>query len=169
MSTHPKPAAHDQKQGPDNAPHILIEYGDYQCPPCGQAAPILHKLVKHLGEKLQFVFRNYPLDQHEFARPAAETALFAAEHGKFWEMHDLLYKHQAEFSEALFPKLAGQLKLDPKALIEALESGKYKNQVKADIASGDKAGVQATPSLFLDGNLYEDALEYAVLLDALKN
>ena len=159
MSTQVTPTAHDQKQGSADAPHTLIEYGDYQCPACGQAAPLVAKAVKKLGAKLQFIFRNYPLDQHEFARPAAETALFAAEHGKFWEMHDLLYKHRAEFSDALFPKLAKQLHLDSKALTEALESGKYSKQIKAEIASGDKAGIPGTPTFFLDGKPYQEDLD----------
>ncbi len=159
MSTSVTPTAHDQKQGPADAPHTLIEYGDYQCPACGQAAPVVARLVKKLGDKLQFIFRNYPLDQHEFAETAAETALFAAEHGKFWEMHTLLYKHQDELSEALFPKLAKQLGLDPKALGEALESQKYAKQIKADAASGDRAGIPGTPTFFLDGKPYQDDLE----------
>ncbi len=155
MSTPLAPTTHDQKQGPADAPHTLIEYGDYQCPACGQAAPIVTKAVKKAGDQVQFIFRNYPLDQHEFAMPAAATALFAAEHGKFWEMHDLLYKHQDEFSEALFPKLAKQLGLDPKALTEAIDSGKYEKQIKADLASGDKAGVPGTPTFYLDGHPYQ--------------
>jgi protein-disulfide isomerase len=159
MSTPLTPTAHDQKQGPADAPHTLIEYGDYQCPACAQAAPQVAKLVKQMGAKLQFIFRNYPLDQHEFAQPAAATALFAAEHGKFWEMHDLLYKHQREFAAELFPKLAKQLGLDPKALIEAIDSGKYDKQIKADISSGDKAGVPGTPSFFLDGKPYQGDLD----------
>ncbi len=155
MSTPFTPTAHDQKQGPADAPHTLIEYGDYECPACGQVAPLVAKAVKKLGDEVQFIFRNYPLDQHEFAEPAAETALFAAEHGKFWEMHDLLYKNQADFSEELFPRLAQQLGLDAAALTEALESRKYSKQIQSEIASGDKAGVPGTPSFFLDGEAYE--------------
>lgn len=147
--------AHDQKHGPDNAAHTLIEYGDYQCPACGQAAKVVAKLQKQMGDKLQFVFRNYPLEQHEFAEAAAETAMFAAEKGKFWEMHDLLYKHQEEFSEELFPKLAQQLGLDADELKEVMEDGKYSKQIEADVASGDKAGVPGTPTFFLDGVVYQ--------------
>ena len=168
MSNAVTPNAHDQKQGPDNAPHTLIEYGDYQCPACGQAAPVVAKLVKHFGDKLQFIFRNYPLDQHVFAEPAAETALFAAEQGKFWEMHDALYKHQAEFSEELFPKLAKQVGLDPGALSTALSGKKYSKQITSEIASGDKAGVPGTPTFFLDGKLYDgdlDTKSFAAILN----
>jgi protein-disulfide isomerase len=164
MSTPLTPTAHDQKQGPADAPHTLIEYGDYQCPACGQAAPAVQKLIEQMGDQLQFIFRNYPLDQHEFAEPAAATALFAAEHGKFWEMHDLLYKHQAEFSEALFRKLTKQLGMDPAALTEALQAKKYSKQIKSENASGDQAGVPGTPSFFLDGKPYQGEIDADSLL-----
>ena len=82
-------------------------------------------------------------------------------------MHDLLYQHQADFSEALFPKLAKKLALDPEVLTAALTAGKYSKTIEAEIASGDKAGVQGTPSFFLDGKLYEDAVDYETLLSAL--
>jgi protein-disulfide isomerase len=145
----------DHQQGPSDAPYTLLEYGDYQCPSCKQVLPLIKKLEKHFGDKLRFVFRNFPLEQHEFAEMAAETAEFAAEHGKFWEMHDLLYKQQEHFSEELFPKLATQLGLDAAALTEALDSGKYAAKVRADLASGEKASVHATPSFYVNGTQTE--------------
>ena len=109
----------DHEQGPASAPYTLVEYGDYQCPSCKQVLPLIKKLEKHFGDKLRFIFRNFPLEQHEFAEMAAEAAEFAADHGKLWEMHDLLFKQQDHFSEELFPKLASQLGLDPAALTKA--------------------------------------------------
>ena len=151
MKNQLKTTPQDHRQGPASAPYTLLEYGDYQCPSCKQVLPLIKKLEIHFGDKLQFIFRNFPLEQHEFAEMAAETAEFAAEHGKFWEMHDLLYKQQDHFSEELFPKLASQLGLDPAALAEALDSSKYAGKVQADITSGEEAGVQATPTFYVNG------------------
>ena len=161
--------AADHTQGDPHAAVTLLEYGDYQCPACGQAAPIVARVVKHLGAKLLFAFRNFPLDQHELARPAAETAEFAAAQSseKFWAMHDLLYKQQRHFSAELFPKLAGQLELDPAALSKALEAGTYKAKVDADLKSGEKAGVPGTPAFFINGKLYQGSFDYDSLLVAL--
>ena len=155
MNSQLKTTTQDHQQGPDSAPYTLLEYGDYQCPSCKQVLSLIKELEKHFGDKLKFIFRNFPLEQHEFAEMAAETAEFAAEHGKFWEMHDLLYKHQDDFSEELFPKLASQLGLDPAALTKALDSGKYAAKVQADLTSGEKAGVQATPTLYVNGTQTE--------------
>jgi protein-disulfide isomerase len=157
----------DQIQGEPDAACTLLEYGDYQCPSCSQVVPVIKKLQKHYGKRLQFVFRNFPLEQHEFAEAAAETAEFAAEHGKFWEMHDLLYKRQDEFSEDLFPELAEQLGLDAGELSKALVAGKYAAKVKADLASGEKAGVRGTPSFYIDGEQVEDSYDYESLVAAI--
>jgi protein-disulfide isomerase len=161
--------AADHTQGDPHATNTLLEYGDYQCPACGQAAPIVARVVKHLGAKLLFAFRNFPLDQHEFARPAAETAEFAAAQSpeSFWAMHDLLYKQQKHFSAALFPKLAKEAGLDAKALTEALEAGTYAAKLDADLKSGEKAGVPGTPAFFINGKLYEGSFSYEALLEAL--
>ena len=164
-----KITAADHTQGDPHAKVTLLEYGDYQCPACGQAEPIVARIVKHFGPKLLFAFRNFPLDQHEFARPAAETAEFAAAQSpeKFWAMHDLLYKQQRHFSADLFPKLATQLELDPTALSKALEAGTYKAKVEADLESGEKAGVPGTPTFFINGKLYQSSFDYDSLLEAL--
>ncbi len=159
----------DHTQGDPHATMTLLEYGDYQCPSCGQAAPVVAKLVKHFGAKLLFAFRNFPLEQHEFAEAAAETAEFAADESpeKFWAMHDLLYKQQKHFSADLFPKLAAQIGLDAQALSKALEAGTYKAKVRADLKSGEKAGVPGTPAFFLNGKMYEGSADYESMVEAL--
>src|SRR5208282_3973771 len=97
----------DHAQGHDDAPVTLVEYGDYECPHCGRAYPIVQRVQKHFGEKLRFVFRNFPLSEmHPHAEAAAETAEFAGAHGKFWEMHDLLFENQARLGGSLFLELA---------------------------------------------------------------
>jgi protein-disulfide isomerase len=93
----------DHIEGPQNAPIVLVEYGDYQCPYCGAAYPIVKKVQKELGDRLRFVFRNFPItNSHPQAQWAAETAEAAAAQGKFWEMHDYLYENQASRGRGLF-------------------------------------------------------------------
>ncbi len=159
---------HDQQQGSSDAEFTLVEYGDYQCPSCAEAFKLVKKVQKHFGEKLSFVFRNFPLEQHEFAESAAETALFAAAQGKFWEMHDLLYKRQNDFSAELFPELANELGLDGKALAKALKTGQYKSSVKAELEGGIKSGVEATPTFFFNGKQDQDAYDYDSMVAALE-
>ena len=99
-------SAKDHRQGDKDAPCTLVEYGDYQCPSCGQAYPIVKRLQKHFGKRLSFVFRNFPLTQiHRYAEPAAETAEFAGAHEKFWQMHDLLYENQDRLDDELLVEL----------------------------------------------------------------
>ena len=110
-------SAKDHQQGNPDAPCTLVEYGDYQCPSCGHAYPIVKRVQKHFGKRLLFVFRNFPLSQmHPYAEPAAETAEFAAAHDKFWEMHDLLYESQDRLDDALLLELTQKLQLDPAEL-----------------------------------------------------
>ena len=111
----------DHVQGEANAPVTLVEYGDYQCSHCGLAYPIVNAVQKHFGNRLRFVFRNFPLrESHPWAEAAAETAEFAAMADKFWPMHDLLFENQARFTETLFAKLGTKLGLDADALQSAL-------------------------------------------------
>src|SRR5271156_702751 len=112
-------SAKDHIQGDPHAPVTLVEYGDYQCPSCGQAYPIVKRLQKHFGKRMSFVFRNFPLTQiHPYAEPAAETAEFAAAHHKFWQMHDLLYENQDRLDDDLLVELAQGLQLAPAQLLQ---------------------------------------------------
>jgi protein-disulfide isomerase len=159
----------DHTEGPATAPVTLVEFGDYQCPSCGDAFPIVKKLQKHFGDKLRFVFRHFPLEMHPYAQHAAETAEFAAAHGKFWPMHDLLYKHQSNLSDANLLKLAKQLDLSTDDLAKALEVGTYAVRVQADIASGDTSGVTGTPMFYINGQLHEEDYDYETLLAAIES
>ena len=161
-------SAEDHVQGVAHATYTLVEYGDYQCPSCGDAAPIVKKLQKHFGKKLRFVFRNFPLEQHEFAEAAAETAEFAASENKFWEMHDALYENQTEFEDELFPELAKKLGLKWEALDKALGAGTFAERVKKDLESGEESGVQGTPSFFVNGKLHKGSFAYEELLSAIE-
>ena len=159
----------DHAQGPATAPVTLVEYGDFQCPTCGEAYPIVKQLQKELGDTLRFVFRNYPLDQHPFAEPAAEAAEFAASEDKFWPMHDALYEHQRQLSEDLFPQLARQLSLDPEALTRALDDETFRGRVEQDIQSGDSSGVPGTPTFFINGRQHTGSFAYDDLLQAIRS
>jgi protein-disulfide isomerase len=132
----------DHSQGPADAPVTLVEYGDYECSHCGRAYPIVKALQKKLGRQLRFVFRNFPLREiHPNAEAAAETAEFAANHGKFWDMHDLLFENQNSLSEQLLEELAHRLTLDRQALRDALRSDAFAERVQGDFSSGVRSGV----------------------------
>jgi protein-disulfide isomerase len=160
--------AKDHTQGPANAPVTLLEYGDYQCPSCGDAFTLIQKIQKHFGDKLRFVFRNFPLGMHPYAEHAAETAEFAAAHNKFWGMHDLLFKHQANLADASLLKLATQLKLPAADLTTALENRTYAAHVKHDYDGGIRSGVTGTPMFYINGQLYTAAYEYDTLVSAIE-
>ena len=158
----------DHVQGSESAACTLVEYGDYQCPSCLQAFAQVQEVQKQFGEKLRFVFRNFPLEQHPFAEPAAETAEFAATQGKFWEMHDALYKEQKRLSDELLPELAAQLDLDADALGTALEQGTFAGRVELDLESGEKSGVEGTPTFYINGSRYDGDSSAASLIEAIE-
>jgi protein-disulfide isomerase len=159
----------DHIQGREDAQATLVEYGDYECPHCGAAYPIIKRVQKHFGRALRFVFRNFPLSQmHPHAESAAEVAEFAGVQGKFWEMHDRLFKNQDRLSGPLYSELAGELRLSPAALWEALEDGRYRNRVRADFSSGVRSGVNGTPTFFINGDRHEGAVDYESLVLAIQ-
>jgi protein-disulfide isomerase len=159
----------DHIQGPEDAEVTLVEYGDYECPHCGRAHSIIRRIQKHFGKRLRFVFRNFPLSElHPHAESAAETAEFAGAHGKFWEMHDLLFENQERLSEPLYLGLAKELSLAPEALRQALEGGKYKARVRADFSSGVRSGVNGTPTFFINGKRHDGPFGYEILVPAIQ-
>ncbi len=157
----------DHIQGSDKAECTLVEYGDYQCPSCRVAYAQVHRVQKHFGDRLRFVFRNFPLEQHPFAEPAAEAAEFADAAGKFWEMHDALYQEQGKLSDEFLPKLATKLGLDADALLKALEEGSFEERVKTDLASGEKSGVEGTPTFYINGGRYDGDSDATELIEAI--
>jgi protein-disulfide isomerase len=147
----------------------LVEYGDYECPRCGHAYPIVKALQKRFGKQLRFVFRNFPLrEMHSNAEAAAETAEFAATQGKFWEMHDLIYESQSELSDELLSDLVMRLKLDPKGLARALETGNLANRVQTDFSGGVRSGVNGTPTFFINGQRHDADFELETLSRAIR-
>jgi|SRR5882724_522110 len=159
----------DHIQGEENAPVTLVEYGDYQCPYCGQAYPIVKRVQKHFGKRLRFVFRNFPLiEMHPDAEFAAETAEFASAQGKFWETHDMLYENQKRLGGELYAEIAKQLKLAPTDLRGALEKREFAPRVRADFSGGVRSGVNGTPTFFINGQRHDASFDYDTLVTAIE-
>jgi len=150
--------ADDHTQGDANAPVTLIEYGDYQCPACRAAYPLVKDLQRRHPADLRFVFRNFPLTQaHPLAQRAAQLAEAAATLGKFWPMHDWLYENQEAWSDGDGSELlsgARALDIDADELQLALESPDIARRIRGDFTSGVRSGVNGTPGFFVNGVLY---------------
>jgi len=158
----------DHAQGPEDAEVTLVEYGDYECPHCARAYPIVKQVQKHFKKRLRFIFRNFPLSEmHAQAEAAAEVAEFAGSQGKFWEMHDLLFENQARLGEALFAELGEQLKLSSTELRHALEQKTFEARVRADFKGGVHSGVNGTPTFFINGVRHDASFDYDTLVSAI--
>jgi protein-disulfide isomerase len=146
----------DHVRGPAEAPVTLVEYGDFECPYCGVAYPVVKALERKYGDKLRVVFRSFPLEQHPHAEAAAEAAEFAADHGKFWELHDVLYEHQRALDTRHLLGYARDLGLDADALATALSEGTYAPIVEDVKEGGEESGIPGTPAFFLNDILFEE-------------
>ncbi len=146
----------DHVRGPADAPVTLVEYGDFECPYCGVASRAVSELEEKYGDRLRVVFRSFPLEQHRHAQAAAEAAEFAADHGKFWELHDTLYRHQDALAEADLARYARDVSLDADALATALREKTYAGIVDDTKQAGEDSGIPGTPAFFLNGILFED-------------
>jgi protein-disulfide isomerase len=159
----------DHIQGDDNAPVTLLEYGDYECPFCGQAYYILKKLQQDMGTKFRLVFRNFPLTQiHPHALLAAYAAEAAALQGKFWEMHDMLFENQDSLEEHDIVSYAYALELDVDRFIDDVGSDQVEKKVHDDFWSGVHSGVNGTPTFFINGERHDGSYSYAELRNAIE-
>jgi protein-disulfide isomerase len=160
----------DHTVGPDNAPLVLVEYGDYECPHCRRAHSVVKALRKALGRKLRFAYRNFPLSGiHPSALMAAEAAESAAVQGKFWKMHDMLFENQDLLGPDAIVAWAKALRLDMRAFREAIEDGTALAKVREDRASGIRSGVNGTPTFFVNGFRYNGVPEYGELAEYLQS
>jgi len=160
---------HDHIRGPANAPVIVIEYGDYECPHCGLAHPIVNAVREHFARQLRFVFRHFPLIQvHPNAETAAESAEFADARGRFWEMHDGIYENQDRLGLPLLFALARKLGLSELELQSALASREYEPKVRADFLGGVRSGVNGTPSFFINGERHDGSYAFDDLVAAIE-
>jgi protein-disulfide isomerase len=152
---------HDHIKGPADAPVTLIEYGDYECPYCGAAHPIVNAIVERFSKELRFVFRHFPMVQvHPFAETAAQAAEFAGAHAQFWEMHDGLYENQESLGVPLLFALAEALGLPEDGLREALVNGEYLPKMRS--------GVNGTPTFFVNGRRHDGTWAYEDLAGAIE-
>lgn len=158
----------DHAQGPADAPVTLVEYGDFQCPYCGQAYPEVHAVQKAMGKRLRFVFRNFPLKQiHPNAEHAAEAAEAAAVQGKFWQMHSLLFENQRALNDQHLLQYAARAGVDAASVAKALEEGTFATKVSKDFRSGVRSGVNGTPTFFINGMRYDGAGDADSIVEAL--
>jgi diadenylate cyclase len=161
--------ARDHARGPRDAPVTLVKYGDYECPYCGEAHPVLKELQQRVGEQVRFVFRHFPLDSvHPHARLAAQAAEAAASQGRFWEMHDLLYENQNKLSEEDLNRYAAKLGLDLRRFEEDLASDHHAWRIEEDRLGGTRAGVEGTPGFFVNGVRYTGPVDVGGLLAAIE-
>lgn len=159
----------DHVRGVASAPVTLVEYGDYECPHCGRAYPIVKQVQQPLGPRLRFVFRNFPLrESHPHAQRAAEAAEAAGAQGKFWEMHDRLFERQFALDDASVAEYARELGLDVARFRRELERRVYEPRVREDFRSGVMSGVNGTPTFFINGERYDDEWDAATLFAAVE-
>jgi protein-disulfide isomerase len=144
---------HDHLQGASDAPVTLLEYGDYECPHCGRAYPIVKQVQRRVGNLMSFAFRNFPLtEMHPHAELAAEAAEAAGARGKFWPMHDMIFEHQWDGLEQRdLVQYAAAVGLDGMAVERDLVAHTYLPRVREDFLSGVRSGVNGTPTFFING------------------
>lgn len=158
----------DHIQGPIDAPLALVEYGDYECPYCGDAYPVVKAIQERLGDRLCFAFRNFPLvTMHPHAKHAAEAAEAAGAQGRFWEMHDMLFENQDALDDANLAEYASALGLDVPRFTDEIRSGAHATRVKEDFRGGARNGVNGTPTFFVNGVRYDGEADASGLFAAL--
>jgi protein-disulfide isomerase len=159
--------ARDHIRGTDAAPVTLVEYGDYECPYCGRAEPIIRELLDSFGDDVRYVWRHLPLsDVHPHAQMAAEAAEAAAAQGAFWEMNDVLLRHQDALAPDDLTGYATELDLDTERFWDDLRRRRYADRVAEDVASADASGVAGTPSFFINGRRHQGAYDIDTLSEA---
>jgi len=161
-------AERDHTLGSPGAPCTLVEYGDYECPYCGLAHPIVKEVVRRLGRQLQFAFRHFPLaEMHPHALGAAEAAEAAGAQDKFWPMHDLLYANQQALDDHDLLRYARHLGLDLKRFATELAERTWESRVREDFMSGVRSGVNGTPTFFVNGVRHDGPWDAEALIEAL--
>jgi len=156
----PPVGARDRVLGPADARVTLVEYGDYECPHCGALHPVIEAARKAFGGNLRFAFRHFPLrSSHPHALAAAKAAEAAGEQGRFWEMHDRLYRRQTELEDEDLLRHARKIGLDMARFERELAARTHEVRIREDLASAAQSGAAGTPSLFINGERYEGPLE----------
>jgi protein-disulfide isomerase len=159
----------DHIRGSINAPIVIVEYGDYECPYTGMAYPVVQDIMKQFGDKIYFVFRNFPLnDIHPHAQHAAEAAEAAAAQDKFWQMHDYLFEHQKALDDHHLLEYAQKVGLDIDKFKQEMSGHVYASLIYRSLKSGINSGVEGTPTFFINGERYEDSWDLDTFTSFLK-
>lgn len=159
----------DHVLGPAHAPVTLVEYGDFECPNCKQAAPAVKLLLDRFANRMRLVFRHFPLEQtHPHALIAAQAAECAAGQGKFWQLHDLLFEHQQHLKLKDLQSYAGQLQLDMPRYIAEMDDEIYLQRVREHAAGAVQSGVRNTPTFFVNGQIHDVSFGLHSLVDAIE-
>ena len=159
--------ATDHTLGPEHAPVVIVEYGDFECPTCKQAAPSVRLLMERFASRVRFAFRHFPLEQaHPHALAAAEAAESAGEQGKFWEMHDLLFANQDRLSVKQLHAYAEQLGLDMARFTAEMDDHVYIQRIREHQDSGRRSRVRGTPGFFVAGRIQDVSFGFERLFDA---
>lgn len=161
-------AGRDHIQGNIDAPISLVEYGDYECPFCGEAYPVVKAIQARLGDNLCFAYRNFPLaNVHPHAESAAQAAESAGAQSKFWKMHDILFENQEALEPDDLAEYAAAIGLDASRLLADVLNHRFQERIRDDFKSGVRGGVNGTPSFFINGERYDGARGLDPLLAAL--
>jgi protein-disulfide isomerase len=156
----------DHVQGARDARVTVLEYGDFECPHCGAAYPLVKEIERTLGAKLLIAYRHFPLTRiHPHAAHAADISEAVAQHGKFWPMHDILFENQGALDDDHLIAYAESLGIDPKWAETALGDGRFEQRVREDFSSGVRSGVNGTPTFFINGARYDG--DWGALLEIL--
>jgi protein-disulfide isomerase len=153
------PTAGSPVKGPAEAPVTLVEFSDFQCPYCWLAVGKLDALMQAYPQKIKLIFKEFPLDTHSQAALAAQAAIAANRQGKFWPMHDALFAHRTELSRPVILALARMNGLNFERFVSDLDSSETRSAIARDLQDGDRAGVEGTPTVFIDGQKYNGSLD----------
>jgi len=159
--------ASDHTLGPEHAPIVVVEYGDFECPTCKQAAPTVRLLLERFASRVRVAFRHFPLEQaHPHALAAAEAAESAGEQGKFWEMHDLLFANQDRLTPHHLRGLAERLGLDLATFTAEMDDHVYLQRVREHQDGGRRSHIRGTPAFFVNGRIVDVSFGFERLFDA---
>jgi protein-disulfide isomerase len=156
------------RRGPEDAPVLIVEFADYECPYCQRIHPELKKLEEEFAGKVAVAFKDFPLPMHAHAEKAAEASRCAAEQGNFWDFHDLLFDNAPKFEPAQLKEHARALKLDAARFDHCLDAGEQAAAVRKDFAEGQRLGLTGTPSFFINGHYLSGAVKYDTLREVVE-
>ena len=150
-------------RGSLSAPVVITEFGDFECPYCGEAYVVLEAIRAKYGERVALVFRHFPLPMHPHAQAAAEASEAAASAGKFWEMYDQLYRHQTALTDPELSAYGEAIGVPGETIDAALQHHTFRRRIESDVKSGEESGVEGTPTLFINGFAYGDEVSVEAL------